>query len=222
VRLQNTFAHESFIDELAAHAKADPVAYRLKHLSDARLIDVVKDVAKTANWDARRSLKPDICKTGTSVGLGMACVAYEGHNGYSAMIAEVEVDQDTGKVSVRRIVVSVDCGPISNPDGLKNQIEGGALQGISRALLEEVTWDDQKVTSFDWSSYDTLPLGFAVPKIDVVLINRPDEEATGAGELSITLVAGAVANAIFDATGARLREVPFTPTRVKTALEQIG
>jgi nicotinate dehydrogenase subunit B len=120
------------------------------------------------------------------------------------------------------VVVSVDCGPISNPDGLKNQTEGGTLQGISRALMEEVIWDDQKVTSFDWSSYHTLPLGFAIPKIDVVMINRPDEEATGAGELSITIVAGALANAIFDATGARLREVPFTPTRVKAALKQIG
>jgi nicotinate dehydrogenase subunit B len=222
VRLQNTFAHESFMDEVAAHAKADPVAYRLRHLSDPRLIDVVKSAAKTANWDARPSPKPSIRKTGASVGRGMACVAYEGDNGYSAMVAEVEVDQDTGKVSVKRMVVSVDCGPISNPDGLKNQTEGGMLQGISRALMEEVTWDDQKVTSFDWSSYHTLPLGFAIPEIEVVMINRPDEEATGAGELSITVVAGALANAIFDATGARIREVPFTPTRVKAALKQIG
>jgi nicotinate dehydrogenase subunit B len=222
VRLQNTFAHESFLDEVAASAKADPVAYRLKHLSDPRLAAVVKSAASTANWDARPSPRPGIRKTGVSLGRGMACVAYEGDNGYSAMIAEVEVDQDTGKISVKRVVVSVDCGPISNPDGLKNQTEGGTLQGISRALMEEVIWDDQKVTSFDWSSYHTLPLGFAIPKIDVVMINRPDEEATGAGELSITIVAGALANAIFDATGARLREVPFTPTRVKAALKQIG
>jgi nicotinate dehydrogenase subunit B len=222
VRLQNTFAHESFMDELAASAKADPVAYRLRHLSDPRLIDVVRSAAKTANWDARPSPKPGIRKTGTSIGRGTACVAYEGDNGYSAMVAEVEVDQDTGKISAKRMVVSVDCGPISNPDGLKNQTEGGTLQGISRALMEEVTWDDQKVTSFDWSSYHTLPLGFAVPEIDVVMINRPDEEATGAGELSITLVASALANAIFDATGARIREVPFTPARVKAALKEIG
>ena len=222
VRLQNTFAHESFMDEVAAHAKADPVAYRLHHLSDLRLSEVVKSAANTANWDARPSPKAGIPKTGTSVGRGMACVAYEGDNGYSAMVAEVEVDQDTGKVSVRRMVVSVDCGPISNPDGLRNQTEGGTLQGMSRALLEEVTWDDQKVTSFDWSSYHTLPLGFPVPEIDVVMINRPDEEATGAGELSITIVAAAIANAIFDATGARIREVPFTPARVKAALKQTG
>ena len=134
------------------------------------------------------------------------------------MVAEVEVDPDTGKVTVKRIVVGVDCGPISNPDGLKNQTEGGTLQGMSRALMEEVTWDEQKVTSIDWRTYPTLPLGFDVPKIEVVLINRPDEEATGAGELSITIVAAAIGNAIFDATGARIRQVPFTPERVKAAL----
>jgi len=222
VRLQNTFAHESFIDELAARAKADPVAYRLRHLSHPRLSDAVKSAASAANWDPRPSPKPGIRKTGLSVGRGMACVAYEGDNGYSAMVAEVEVDQDTGKVSVKRMVVSVDCGPISNPDGLRNQTEGGTLQGMSRALMEEMTWDDQKVTSVDWSSYRTLPFGFAFPKIEVVMTNRPEEEATGAGELSITVVAAAIANAIFDATGARIREVPFTPTRVKAALKQIG
>ena len=97
-------------------------------------------------------------------------------------------------------------------------MEGGALQGLSRALGEEVTWDDRKVTSVDWRTYHSLPLGFDVPAIDTVLINRPDEEAMGAGETSITIVAAAVANAVFDATGARLRQVPFTPERVKAAL----
>jgi len=123
---------------------------------------------------------------------------------------------------VKRFICAADCGPISNPDGLRNQMEGGALQGMSRALGEEVTWDDQKVTSVDWRTYHTLPLGFDVPKIESVLLNRPDEEATGAGELSITVVAAAIGNAIFDATGARLREVPFTPERVKAALSARG
>ena len=130
----------------------------------------------------------------------------------------MEVDQDTGKVAVKRIVASTDPGPISNPDGLRNQMEGGALQGMSRALGEEVTWDDQKVTSFDWRTYHSLPLGFAIPKVETVLIDRPDEEATGAGETTITIVAPAIGNAIFDATGARLRQIPFTPERVKAAL----
>lgn len=217
-RLQNTFANECFMDELACRVKADPLEYRLRHLSDPRLTDVVKAAAKAANWDSRPSPKSSARKTGIVTGRGMACVLYEGDNGYSAMVLEVEVNQDTGKVAVKHIVAATDCGPISNPDGLRNQIEGGALQGASRALMEEVTWDDQKVTSFDWSTYRSLPLGFELPKIESVLLNRPDEEATGAGELSITLVAAAIGNAIFDATGARIRQVPFTPERVKAAL----
>ena len=220
VRLQNTFAHESFLDELAARAKADPVAYRLRHLNDPRLAEVVKTAAKTAKWEARPSPRPGIRSTGVTAGRGISCVAYEGDNGYSSMVVELEVDQNTGKVSVKRMIVAVDCGPISNPDGLRNQTEGGSLQGMSRALGEEVTWDDQKVTSTDWSSYRTLPFGFAIPEVQVVLLNRPDEEATGAGELSITIVASAIGNAIFDATGARIRQVPFTPARVLAALKQ--
>jgi nicotinate dehydrogenase subunit B len=217
-RLQNTFAHECFMDELAAHVKADPVEYRVRHLSDTRLREMVLEAAKAANWDARPSPKPGIRRTGIATGRGMACVAYERDNGYAAMVVEAEVDQDTGKVAVKRIVVSNDCGPISNPDGLRNQLEGGALQGMSRALGEEVTWDAEKVTSFDWRTYHSLPLGFDVPRIETVLVNRPDEEATGAGETSITIVAAAIGNAIFDATGARVRQSPFTPERVKAAL----
>jgi CO/xanthine dehydrogenase Mo-binding subunit len=134
------------------------------------------------------------------------------------MVAEVEVELATGKLNVKRLVVSVDAGPISNPDGLRNQCEGGALQGLSRALGEEVTWDDHNVTSIDWRTYHSLPLGFAVPKVEVVLLNRADVSATGAGETAITVVAGAIANAIFDATGARIRQVPFTAERIKTAI----
>ena len=221
-RLQNTFAHECFLDELAAHTKADPVEYRLRHLRDPRLIAVVNEVAKAANWEVRPSPKPASRKTGVVTGRGMASVLYEGDNGYSALVAEVEVNQDTGSVVVKRFVVCNDVGPVSNPDGLRNQIEGGALQGLSRALMEEVTWDDQKVTSFDWRTYHTLPLGFDVPKVEAVLLNRPDQEATGAGETSITVVAAALGNAIFDATGARIRQIPFTPERVKAALAARG
>jgi CO/xanthine dehydrogenase Mo-binding subunit len=217
-RFQNTFAHESFMDELAAHSKADPVEYRLRHLSNERVIDVLKAAAKAANWDARPSPQSGMRKVGLATGRGVACVAYEGDNGYTGIVTEVEVDQDSGKIAVKRVVVAIDAGPISNPDGLKNQAEGGALQGMSRALLEEVTWDDQKVTSIDWRTYRTLPLGFSVPKVECVLLNRPDEEATGAGETSITVIAAAIGNAVFDATGARLRQIPFTPERVKAAL----
>jgi CO/xanthine dehydrogenase Mo-binding subunit len=217
-RLQNTFAHESFIDEVAASLRVDPVAYRLKHLSDQRLIAVVTAAAKAAKWESRPSPRPVGRRTGVASGRGVSCVLYEGDNGYCAMVAEVDVNQDTGAVVVRRLVIANDSGPISNPDGLRNQLEGGALQGISRTLLEEVTWDAQKVTSIDWRTYKPLYLNAEVPVIETVLIDRPDMPAAGAGETAVTVVAGALANAIFDATGARLRQIPFTPERVKAAL----
>ncbi len=220
-RLQNTFAHESFIDELAAAVKADPVAYRLRHLSDPRLSEVVRSASKAAGWQARPSPRPGGARTGVATGRGVSCVLYEGDNGYCSVVAEVEVNQDTGRVSVKRLVIANDCGPISNPDGLKNQLEGGALQGMSRALSEEVTWDDQKVTSIDWRTYRPLYLGADVPTIETVLINRPDGKAMGAGETAVTVVPAAIANAIFDATGARIRQVPFTPERVKAALNAL-
>jgi CO/xanthine dehydrogenase Mo-binding subunit len=206
------------MDELAARVKVDPVEFRLRHLSEQRMIDVVKAAAKGANWDVRPSPKARTASSGVASGRGISCVAYEGDNGFSAMVAEVEVDLAAGKITVKRMVVAIDAGPISNPDGLRNQSEGGALQGLSRALGEEVTWDDHNVTSIDWRTYHSLPLGFSVPKMDVVLLNRSDVPATGAGETAITVVASAIGNAIFDATGARLRQVPFTPERIKAAL----
>ena len=219
-RLQNAFAQECFMDEVAAQVKADPVQFRLRHLSDPRLKDVITDAAKQANWDARPSPKAGNPRSGVASGRGMACVLYEGDNGYVALVAEVDVNQDTGAVRTKRIVVAQDVGPVSSPDGLRNQLEGGALQGLSRALGEEVTWDDQKITSVDWATYKTLYVGSNVPAIESVLIDRPDSEAMGAGETAITIVAAAVGNAIFDATGVRIREVPFTPERVKAALAQ--
>jgi nicotinate dehydrogenase subunit B len=219
LRLQNTFAHECFMDEICAQVKADPVAYRLQHLRETRVIDVLKTAAQAAKWDPRQSPKPNNSRTGIAAGRGIACVAYAGDNGYVALVADAEVDQSTGRVQVKRFVAAHDCGPISNPAGLRNQIEGGLLQGMSRALGEEVTWDEHKITSADWATYHSLPLGFDVPVVESVLINRAGVKATGAGETAITLVAAAVGNAIFDATGARLREIPFTPARVKTALD---
>jgi CO/xanthine dehydrogenase Mo-binding subunit len=218
-RLQNTFAHESFMDEIAAQVKADPVEFRLRHLSDTRLMDVVKGAAKASNWDARPSPRnPNTRRTGVVSGRGISCVLYEGDNGYCAAVAEVDVNQDTGRIAVERLVIANDVGPISNPDGLRNQLEGGALHGLSRALSEEVTWDDQKVTSIDWKTYRPLPVGADIPKIETVLINRPDARATGAGESAVTVVAAAIGNAVFDATGVRLRQVPFTPERVREGL----
>jgi nicotinate dehydrogenase subunit B len=222
LRLQNTFAHECFMDELAARAQADPVAFRLQHLRESRMIGVLKAAAQAAKWQPRPFPSSGNSRSGIASGRGVACVAYEGDNGYVALIAEADVDQSTGRIQVKRFFAAADCGPVSNPAGLRNQIEGGTLQGMSRALGEEVTWDDHQITSTSWANYHSLPLGIEVPAVETVLINRSGVEATGAGELSITVVAAAIGNAVFDATGARLREVPFTSARVKAVLRASG
>ena len=173
-RLQNTFAHESFMDEIAAHVKADPVAYRLRHLSDPRLSDVVAgggqggELGRAAVAASRARRGPASSRAAAS-----SCVVYEGDNGYVRDGGRSRGRSGHADGSrVKRLVVAQDCGPISNPDGMRNQIEGGALQGMSRALGEEVTWDDHKVTSIDWRTYHSLSLGFDVPAIESVLINR--------------------------------------------------
>jgi CO/xanthine dehydrogenase Mo-binding subunit len=183
-RLQNTFANESFMDEVAAAVTADPVQYRLRHLSDPRLMGVLNAAANAANWDTRPSPKPGNAKTGVVAGRGVSCVLYEGDNGYSAMVAEVSVDQATGIITVTRLVASQDSGPVSNPDGLRNQMEGGALQGMSRALHEEVTWnvDPGAITSVDWKTYPVLPFGAPLPVIETVLLNPLNVPQLGAGE----------------------------------------
>jgi CO/xanthine dehydrogenase Mo-binding subunit len=218
LRIQNTFANECFMDELCAHAKADPVAFRLKHLRDSRTIGVLKAAEEASNWKARVSTARAADKTRVVNGRGIACVAYEGENGYAALVADVTVDLDTGLVQPKRFIVALDCGPISNPDGLRNQIEGGILQGMSRALVEEVTWDDRRITSVDWESYRSLHLDYEIPAIESVFVTPDGVPATGAGETAITVTPAAIGNAIFDATGARVRELPFTPERVKAAL----
>jgi nicotinate dehydrogenase subunit B len=219
-RLQNTFANECFMDEVAAAVKADPVQFRLRHLSDPRLIAVLNAAAKSANWDTRPSPKPGNARTGAVTGRGVACVLYEGNNGYSAMVAEVSVDQATGVVTVTQLFASQDSGPVSNPDGLRNQMEGGALQGVSRALHEEVKWNFRlgTISSSDWASYPVYQFGDPLPVIQTTLVDPGDVPQMGAGECTITIVGAAIGNAIFDATGARVRQIPFTPTNVLAAL----
>ncbi len=221
LRIQNTFANECFVDELSVAAGVDPVEFRLRHLREPRLIAVLKAAAAAAKWDGRRagSKWPG---GGVVRGRGVACVAYEGRNGYAALVADVDVDVSTGVVQPRRFVIAIDCGPVSNPDGLRNQLEGGILQGMSRALVEEVTWDERRVTSTDWVSYPSLRLDIEPPVIEAVFVTPGGVAATGAGETSITVTPSAIANAVFDATGARLRDVPFTPARVKAALAARG
>jgi nicotinate dehydrogenase subunit B len=227
LRIQNTFANECFMDELCAQAKADPVDFRLRHLDNARMIGVIKAAAKAANWTPRISPLSSLAKTGpgkTGVvsGRGIACVDYEGGNGYAALIVEVDVNLETGLVRPTRFVVALDCGPISNPDGVRNQTEGGILQGMSRALVEEVTWDNRRITSTDWETYNSLHLDYETPAIESVFVTPDGVPAIGAGETAITVTPAAIGNAIFDATGRRLRDLPFTPERVSAALREAG
>ena len=217
---QNSFANESFIDELAATAGADPVDFRLRHLSDARARAVIERVAALARWDRRPSPKASAARSGgdAAIGRGIAYAQYETETAYAASVVEVEVSRRTGEVRVRRVWVAHDCGLIVNPDGVRNQIEGATIQTISRAIKEAVAFDRAGVTSLDWTSYPILTFPEVPESIEIELIDRPDQPSVGAGEPAVCPIPGAVANAIFDATGARLRTMPFTPERVLAAL----
>ena len=218
LRIQNTFANECFLDELAAAVNADPVEYRLRHLRNKRVRAVLQAAAKTAEWEAHPAHLTPPASQGERMGRGIACVAYEGDNGFAALIADVAVNVQTGEVRPVKFIIAIDCGPVSNPDGLRNQVEGGILQGMSRALVEEVTWDAKRVTSVDWESYTSLRMDYAMPGIETVFVVPENVSATGAGETSITVTPAAIGNAIFKATGARLRQLPFTPLRVLAAM----
>jgi nicotinate dehydrogenase subunit B len=209
------FASESFIDEMAAALEVDPVELRLRHVRDARDIAVIKAAVEKAGWQSRPSPRKD--QTGnTASGRGMA---YAQRNGTRvAIVAEVDIDRRSGKIWARKFTVAHDCGQIINPDGLTRTIEGNVVQGVSRTLWEEVKFDKKNVTSVDWLTYPILDITEAPQSIDVVLINRPEIAPSGAGEPSIRPIAAAIANAIFDATGVRIRRVPFSPDRVKGLL----
>jgi len=210
------FASESFIDELAAEVGADPVEFRLKYLTAPRDIAAVKAAAEKAGWKSRPAPNKANPSGGTVSGRG---IAYSQRSGtVVAIVAEVDVDRTTGKIWARKFTVAHDCGQIINPDGLKHTIEGNIVQGVSRTLWEEVTFDANNVTSVDWASYPILDITETPESIECVLINRPEIAPSGAGEPSTRAVAAAVANAVFDATGVRIRRVPFSPERVKAAL----
>ena len=210
---ENTFANESFMDELAAAAGVDAVEFRLRYLSEPRLSEVLQAAADKAGWQAHPSPAQNAIKDGLAEGRGVAFARYENDQAIVACIAFVQVELSSGAVRVPRMVVAHDCGLIINPDGLRNQIEGNVLQSLSRALKEEVKFDETRQTSVDWESYPILKFS-EVPEIEIVLINRPDQDALGAGEPATVTTAAAVANAIFDASGVRLRQIPltFTPT----------
>lgn len=214
--LARVFASESTIDEIAADQHVDPVQFRLRYLtSDKRISDILTATVNKAGWTARPAPAP-ASSGGKAIGRGVA--AANRANTMTAAVVEIEVDKSTGDVTVKKVTLGHDCGLIVNPDGLKNQIEGNVLQAVSRALLEEVQFDSTGQKNLDWDSYPVIRFE-QVPEVDVVLINRPEMQPLGGGEPSIVPVTAAIANAIFDATGARLRRVPFTPRRVLEAMK---
>ena len=204
-RIQNTFANESFIDELAHAAGADPVAFRLAHLKDQRLIDVINLAAKMAKWQTRPAASK-IGKGRFRTGRGIAAMLYEGNNGYNAAVFQVTVDTKTGKVVVDAVWSAQDCGPVLNPDGMRAQAEGGLMQAISRTLIEEVKWGANGITSKDWQTYPVIRFTGMPKTFHFQAIDRKDQPVWGAGEVLITNGPAAIANAIFDATGKRMRQ----------------
>jgi CO/xanthine dehydrogenase Mo-binding subunit len=206
----NVFALESFMDELAAAAQADPVEFRLRHLKDARARAVIEAAAQRAGWT--RKAPGD----GTR-GRGFAFARYKNLACYCAIAADVTVDRKSGKVRVTRAVAAVDAGQVVNPDGVVNQIEGGLIQSASWTLKEALRFDRTRVTTRSWADYPILRFE-EVPQVEVVILNQPNERFLGVGEGSQGPAAAAIANAIANATGVRLRALPFTPARVKAAL----
>lgn len=210
------FATESFIDELAAEVRMDAVQFRLAYLkSDKRISEALSTAAEKAGWKERPSPSP---ASSEKILRGRGVAVNQRGGSVPAVVAEVEVDTSTGKVTVTRITMAYDCGLIINPDGVKNQIEGNVMQGVSRALIEEVKFDANGVKAVDWVTYPVIRFR-DVPDVQIFLINRPELPAAGAAETPIVVVPAAIANAIFDATGARMREIPFTPERVLSALK---
>ena len=221
--LPNTFAHESYIDELATEAGVDPIDYRLRYLRDTRATDLIKAVAKRAGWIPRPQRPPSSAEGDVVRGRGFAYALYvhsqfPGYGAaWSAWIADVAVNKATGDVSVTRVVAGQDSGLMINPDGVRHQIHGNVIQSTSRALMEEVSFGRSSVMSREWGAYPIIKFP-DVPEIDVLMLPRPDQPPLGVGESASVPSAAAIANAIYDATGVRFRELPFTPDRILRGL----
>jgi len=207
----NVFSIESFMDELAAAAKADPVEFRLRHLEDPRAAEVVRTAARRFGWDGFARSRGH--------GRGFAFARYKNLAAYCAIAMEVEVIRESGEIRVGRVAAAVDSGEAVNPDGLRNQVEGGIVQSLSWTMLESVTWDTQRITSRDWGRYPILRFAHVPRSVEVDVIDRPGAPFLGTGEASQGPAAAALANAVADATGIRIREIPLDPPRVRAALE---
>src|SRR5579871_6831715 len=219
--LPNTFAHESYIDELASEAKADPIEYRLRYLKDPRAVDLVNAVAERAGWKPRPVRQEKDGDIVQGRGFAYALYVHSKFPGYgaawSAWIADVEVNKATGDVSVTRVVAGQDSGLMINPDGVRHQIEGNIIQSTSRALMEQVSFSGPKIETREWGAYPIIKFP-ELPTIDVLMLPRLDQPPLGVGESASVPSAAAIANAIYDATGVRFREPPFTPERILAGL----
>jgi CO/xanthine dehydrogenase Mo-binding subunit len=210
-KIGNNFAVESFIDELAAAAQRDPLEFRLQAIKDPRGIEVLKRAAALIGWKSRPSPGKE------RIGRGIAYIHYKNNENYVAIAMEAQVNPTTGVIRIVRVACAHDCGLMINPDAVRQQIEGNIYQTLSRTLYEEVKFDRSRVTSVDWASYPILAFPQA-PEILIDLVERPNSRPLGVGEAASAPVPAALGNAIFDATGVRLRNVPFTPERFKAAL----
>ena len=225
--LPNAFAHESYIDELAAEAGVDPIAYRLRYLKDTRGRELVEQVAARAKWEPHAGPRLRRDERGNLAGRGFAYAVYVHSkfpgvaSAWSAWVTDVAVNPSTGEVSLTRVTVGQDSGLMINPEGVRHQIHGNIIQSTSRVLKEKVTFSDIAVTSRDWGSYPLLTFP-ELPAIDVLMVPRPEDEPLGVGESASVPSAAAIANAIFDATGVRFREPPFTPDRILEGLRKAG
>jgi nicotinate dehydrogenase subunit B len=197
----NVFALESFMDELAYQAKQDPVDFRLAHLKDERSIAVIRRVAELVDWKKRRA--------DGQRGLGVAFAQYKNHAAYIAVVAEVESHEDRGSFQLKKLSAVIDAGQVINPDGLKNQTEGGLIQSASWTLYEQVRFDKEGLRSKDWQSYPILRFP-QLPEIEVEIISRPELDPLGAGEAAQGPTSAAIANAVFAATGSRIRSLPLS------------
>jgi len=218
-KVANCFAVESFVDELAAQGRVDALDFRLRDLADPRGREVLQRTARLMDWRQRASPNP-AGRQGVASGRGIAYIHYKHSETYVAVGMQVDVDLESGEIRVRRIACAHDCGLMINPDGVRAQVEGNLLQTLSRTLHEETTFDRGAVTSVNWASYPLLRFP-EVPLLDIDLVVHQDLPPLGAGEAAASPVPAALANAVFDATGVRLRTVPMTPERVKAALRAV-
>jgi nicotinate dehydrogenase subunit B len=216
-RMQNSFANECFLDELAALIGADPLDFRVSHLNDQRGAELLRRLATLAKWEKRPSPRKASLND-VVTGRGVSYVKDFPSPTYAGAVAEIEVDRRTGEIRVQRFFVAHDCGQVINPDGVVNQIEGNVIQTVSRTLKEEVLFDRSAVTSLHWGTYPILTFP-EVPDVVVELIDGPTVAPSGAGEAAAGVVPSAISNAVFDALGVRLRSVPFTPAKVMAALD---